>query len=198
VQLGLPFGDATPNRLGWTTKASATWRDAFHLSASGAWLSGKEAARAAPGRDSASGPSRFTLAAAGLRIDAHRLIPSLPPTTLNAGLARRESNPVPADSLDKIRADLNMAGIRLQATRRWALLGAWQGARIERPAAAPGYRIETLRHWRVAVEFAVTRSAHLQLGAGRISLDVPSLPAPSTGPRSFAQTQAQAVLQAGF
>lgn len=192
VQLGLPFGDATPNRIGWSTHLTTSWRDALLLSGSGAWLSEKEAAKATPGEDSAQGPSKFALVAAGIRFNAHGLFPSLPPMTFNAGLSRRESNPFLADSADKIRADLNMAGFRLQATRRWALLGAWQGARIERPASPDTEtQLETLQHWRAAVEFAVTRSAYLQVGAGRLSLEADST-------RSFAQTQAHATLHAGF
>jgi hypothetical protein len=222
VQLELPLGLATPNRSGFMGGVEAEWRRAVHVDLAAASM--KEIQGGFPDgnvNDTPGAvplqPTRFSMAAVGLRIDWDRLFAWRHAFQTNGSYTVRGSTRDSA-ATDAVAPDvsvrLEMAGLRFQCFEKWALLAGVQAASLSLPAprlhptSGGAAGAETVRHeeneqqWRLGVEYALTARARMTASGGMINMDVRepvSAKAPGSGGSArFSQTLLQLILELGF
>jgi hypothetical protein len=184
VQLVLPFGNATPNRVGPAARLTAHWKNTVFATVDVAMLKETEGVVV----DSLVAPlADFTRMGGGLKFEAGRALSLANPLDFQASFMRNTAKRgrTAKDKVEpEVTADLLMAGFRWQMQAKWGLLGGFEQAKVATPQriAEKGvtdparthvyqYRTDiTQKHFRAGVEYTVTRNAYLLVNAGLIDV----------------------------
>lgn len=219
TQLVLPFGYATPNRVGPELRLNGQWRNLIHASVDAALLKESEAVGSLP-------IASLTQMGGGLMFEAGRAFGLTLPLDVEASYTRSEykRDRAAGDLAEPgINSDLIMAGGRWRFLRKWSLLAGYQQAKIGQSVnvAEKGtgtdakthvyqYREDgTQRHARVGLEYSLAKNAYVLVSGGLIGEDVDASNMGTTenaegpvaarnGHKDFTQTLSQAVIRVGF
>ena len=188
LQLVMPFGQATANRMGFQSDLTLKALDG-KVEAQGSYAALENVAGVKVDSIRALPVTRFTQAGCGLKIEAGGLIGLSLPLTLAGGFMRStaDNDGIAGDSLHasrEVTSDFLNAGAQWNFWKRFSLLGGWQ--QITTTIAQPALerkRIQT--HTAGGLDYRVSAGAHLLFSVGRIEVDEPALP--TGGDRDFSQ-----------
>jgi hypothetical protein len=218
VQMALPFGLATPNRSGVDARLSGHWANVIHASAEAAVLDALEGEGAAPKRS-------YSQFAGGVKFELGRLL-HRSPLDFSASFSKSESKRDKAageSASPNVASDLLMVGFHWRFFEKWGLLGGYQQANLtsffyasERGTGADAavhpyqYTLDMpQKHFRVGVEYAMTKQAYFLLSGGFIAVETKAAnqgtAANAEGPvparnidKDFSQVLSQAAIRVKF
>lgn len=199
LQLVMPFGQATPNRVGTQSDLTVDLLDGkLEAQAAYAALENKtgpviDTARSLP-------VTKFTQSGGGLKIDAGRLIGLSRPFTLAGSFMRStgDNAGIAADTLRpaiKVTSDFANAGGMWNFWQRFSVLGGWQQitTTIDR-GTRETVRVQT--HIGGGLDYKVAAGAHLLFSLRDIKVDEPT---PLVGKdRDFSQLQTDLFMTVHF
>jgi hypothetical protein len=144
LQLLLPFGLATPNRVGFQARLSGHWAEALHATLEFASL---EELEGLPVDSLVAEPAAFQKIGVGAKLDLDKLLSALSPLEISGSWVRCESDREKTASelgSPQVTSDLRMAGFTWRFLRKWGLLGGYQDR--EAFEAARGGRVHFVGH----------------------------------------------------
>lgn len=202
LQLVMPFGPATPNRVGLRSDATLSfWKDRIEIQAVFAALENLEGVRIDTARTWSK--TKFSQAGGGLKLEVGSMIGLSLPLTLSGSFIRSGAENAGANDTAaafapiEVTSDFVNVGAQYSFWKRFAVLAGYQQistktmrSRVERE------KIQT--HIAGGLDYKVATGAHLLFSVGKIDVDNP----PGTNPLAlntdFSQLQTDLFLSVHF
>ena len=202
LQLVMPFGPATPNRVGLRSDATLSfWKDRIEVQAVFAALENVEGVRIDTARTWTK--TKFSQAGGGLKLEVGSMIGLSLPLTLSGSFIRSGAENAGANDTAaafapiEVTSDFVNVGAQYSFWKRFALLAGYQQistttmrSRVERK------KIQT--QMAGGLDYKVAKGAHLLFSLGKIDVDNP----PGTNPLAlntdFSQLQTDLFLSVHF
>jgi hypothetical protein len=202
LQLVMPFGPATPNRIGLRSDATLSfWMDRIELQAVFAALENIEGVRIDTAKTWSK--TKFSQAGGGLKLEIGSMIGLSLPLTVSGSFIRSGAENAGANDTSaayapiEVTSDFVNLGAQYAFWKRFAVLAGYQqiSTTINRSREE---RKQVQTHVAGGLDYKVAAGAHLLFTVGQIDVDNPQGTGPSAVDTDFSQLQTDLFLSVHF
>lgn len=202
LQLVMPFGPATPNRIGLRSDATFSfWKDRIELQAVYAGLENIEGVRIDTARTWSK--TKFSQAGGGLKLEIGSMVGLSLPLTLSGSFIRSGAENAGANDTAaafapiEVTSDFTNIGAQYSFWKRFALLAGYQTIETTTLRSRDTRKV-VQTHWAGGLDYKVAAGAHLLFSVGKIDIDNPVGTAPLAADTDVSQLQTDLFLSVHF
>ncbi|MEO6096989.1 MAG: hypothetical protein ABIW76_15455 [Fibrobacteria bacterium] len=204
LQLVMPFGPATPNRIGLRSDATVSfWMDRIEIQAVYAALENVEGVRIDSARTWSK--TKFSQAGGGLKLEVGSMVGLSLPLTLSGSFIRSGAENSGANDTAaafapiEVISDFINVGAQYSFWKRFALLAGYQQISTTTTTSRPQLERKKIQtHMAGGLDYKVAAGAHLLFSIGQIDVDNPTGTNPLALDTDFSQLQTDLFLTVHF